>query len=270
MRKGFRKGYLMANNSQILFTSTRKIQNLNRALSKLKYISAKFNGRGQMLRNMMKPENQYVFVIYYEGKYPASKRRKSSIPVSVIAKQLQTGFTRGAFVYNTIRGVKIRVGRQSPNKIRDGSVGRPRTKKWPFEKWVEYESRTWLARRVGIAQRKYLRGTIKSLYDAMKVISRSYQVMLKKKIIETEAPPLEDSTIRARKSRGIDSEKPLVETGRLASSVRVKVMRVATFKRSIDMEKMKIAGGTKRAYTERYGDSMMVPYNQYLGGNLWD
>lgn len=206
-------------NAKIRYTSSRVLSHLYEARRGLGKLSAKLRKRAGLLKSMMRGANQYVFVTYYVGEYPSGDRgrRKAPIPVAVIANQLQNGYVRG---FNN-----------APAKIFTGGKGRPAIKKWPFEKQVLEESGNVLRRMAASAQRRYLKGRVKNLYDEMQIVAKKYQNLLRKKIMETVAPPLEDSTIRARRSRGRYSTKPLLDTGRLVKSVRVKAYRQSTFTR---------------------------------------
>ena len=72
-------------------------------------------------------------------------------------------------------------------------------------------------------QRKVLQGKL-SPEEKMDTIAKALKKQLEDSILDLSTPELKDSTIAARKSRGIDSDDPLLETWTLVDSVEYQIV----------------------------------------------
>lgn len=79
-------------------------------------------------------------------------------------------------------------------------------------------------------QRKVLQGKITPM-EKMHTLGKALTKQLEDSILDLSTPELKDSTIAARKSRGIDSDDPLLETWTLVDSVEYQIKPAAKGRR---------------------------------------
>lgn len=158
----------------------------------------------------------YTLVVGYKGEYPKEEGRRSEpFPVAGVAAMLNSGIIGG-----------------KTNSIETGKRGRPKRKKWPYEKNVlDRSGRNSVNRRISGAMKDLISGKITTVYYPLVKLGDEIKGELKSKIWSMVSPKLSERTIENREHRGLDSEKPLIETQRLVNSIFVKVFKTETVKK---------------------------------------
>jgi len=203
-----------------------------------------------ILRDRMKRKgayNDYEILVYYEGKYPKTKYRDSSVPVSEVARTLQTGVLDSNGQHIRIEG--------DPNKR-----GRRENKKWEFEK----RTRSTHLRKWKSKIRESVKGILtkgkgsKSLYANLVSLGSVMRKDFQNTIIGMTSPELSESTIGIRKKKLSEGKplvnglyKPLIETGRLLNSIKVRVIKTSTYRAD------QLKSPSRRTYIEQPRTNVM-------------
>jgi hypothetical protein len=156
----------------------------------------------------------YTLVVGYKGEYPTEEGRRSKpFPVAGVAAMLNSGIIGG-----------------KTNSIETGKRGRPKRKKWPYEKNVlDRKGRNSVNKRIADAMKDLISGKISSAYYPLVKLGDEIKGELKSEIWSMVSPKLSEKTIENRERRGVPySEKPLIETQRLVNSIFVKVFKTET------------------------------------------
>lgn len=216
------------------------------------------------LSRIGKPHD-YTLVIGYRGEYPIDdKKRTEPIPVADVAKMLNTG---------------IIGGRTNTSWRTKKGVGRPRTKKWDYEKRVIHargRGGEILKGRISKIMSDLVFGKIKSAYNPLQNVGGKLKRDLVDKISTMNAPALAEKTLANRRWMDVNSTKPLIETGRLKNSIFVKVYKTNNVHTDSFVEDLKSTYRERtKSATKNVGDNTHInsgsfftdkDFEEFLGG----